>query len=166
MTEPDRDAERMRTRDVIHRLLTDAGHELARRPIHGFEDMTSTGPADYRDGIPVARRVRDYAAGIVREYVEGARGAGVPWAELAEPLGLKVGGGESAAERAFETAAPEPYDTWAPRSLRWRCETCGEMVTDTGPYNGHPDDCEEGHAATCERHQAEIRAYRASWDDE
>jgi hypothetical protein len=36
-------------------------------------------------------------------------------------------------------------------SFAWTCQSCGENVSDRGPYNGHPEDEQSGHADGCER---------------
>jgi hypothetical protein len=52
------------------------------------------------------------------------------------------------------------------RTVSWTCASCGEWITDSGPYNGHPDDDERGHAEDCARHLAEAAAYQARMDAE
>jgi hypothetical protein len=93
--------------------------------------------------------------GEARRQVRRAREAGLSWAELA-PV-LDVGDGEA----AFEWAAGATDDRWRRSSVTWRCPTCGELVSDYGPYESHPDDNESGHARDCDRHVAEVAVWLA-----
>jgi hypothetical protein len=97
-----------------------------------------------------------------------ARGEGVPWSELATPLGIAAepDDGWSPAEAAFRLVAPSPSLPFDAVSVRWDCASCGQWITDKGPYNGHPADDETGHADTCARHAAEITAWRRAWGDD
>lgn len=153
------------TERVVFQLLTaEKGRgALAEREISpGRIEITHPQPADYAAGVAAARRVELRARSLVHDYATKARGDGVSWRDLVEPLGIHVepDSYEDPAAAAFEKIAGEPWQRFDTRTVSWRCASCGERVTDKGPYNGHPDDDETGHAETCERHRAEIAAYR------
>jgi hypothetical protein len=103
----------------------------------------------------------------MQAYAEQARGAGRPWDDVAEALGIGVTEdgeprdeqGVPPADRGPAAAADEP--SWFHRpTARWTCSTCGQRITDHGPFESHPDDVEEGHAEGCARREAEIATYR------
>lgn len=122
-------------------------------------------------GVRAALFVSRAATGQMREYAEQARGDGVSWRQLGEALALAKD-----AERhdtPLDEAAwlfvvegirpgqdPPPHRTGHPTSSRWTCNTCGERITDRGPFEGgHPDNREEGHTTSCTRHRAALAAY-------
>lgn len=124
-------------------------------------------------GIRAAIFVRDVARNRIHEYVKEARGAGRTWAEIAAVFDLDAEVTNHPGAAVFEYAAigeplprPERRYPFDPRNVHWRCASCGLLITDSGPYNGNPVDDESGHAETCERHAAEIAAWRARWDAE
>jgi hypothetical protein len=122
------------------------------------------------------------AAGLLGEYIDRARGRGVPWRDLAAALRIAGDADEEGippAEAAFHLATTGRIDGDVPRrgwgdepSRSWRCAACRDWVHDRGPFNGHPDDDETGHAAGCTRHAADVAAWRTrndwaqDWDDE
>jgi len=69
---------------------------------------------------------------------------------------------------AFVWVAPRPSMRFDAVTTSWECSSCGQRVTDRGPYNGYPEDDESGHGADCARHAEDVRAYRSrsGWDDE
>jgi hypothetical protein len=159
-------------RVVFQLLAAEEGRDaLTEREISpGRIEIRHTQPADYAAGVAAARRVEGRARQLVHDYARKARGEGVSWRDLVEPLGVYVepDSYEDPAVAAFEMIAPTPSQRFDARSVYWRCASCGEGVTDKGPYNGHPDDDETGHAETCERHRAEVAAYmrRQGLDEE
>lgn len=136
---------------------------VVQRPISPRIDIPHPVPADYAAGITAARKVAGHARRLLREYADAARGDGRTWRELAEPLGIEMDedGYTDVAVEAFLAVCPEPLRQFDRRRTSWRCASCGEVVTDYGPYNGNPVDDESGHAEDCVRHQAEIAACRA-----
>lgn len=127
-------------------------------------------------GVRAAVLARDVAAGRLRYYAERARAEGRSWDDVAEALGLaRDDGGEwSRAElaylhlvegRALQPDEEQPAGRWRPR-LSWRCVSCGQLVTDRGPFEAAPYNNEAGHAPDCVRHTAEITAHRAQWDEQ
>jgi hypothetical protein len=70
------------------------------------------------------------------------------------------------AEAAYERVAGSPA-SWAFNgpSFTWRCPACDRVVSDRGPYDGHPDDNQPGHADGCARLADEIDRWRSSWDN-
>ena len=120
------------------------------------------------DGIRAALFVRDVAARHVRTYAEQARADGVGWAQIGTALGLadkaeRTGTpvGEAAWSYVIEGLRPGqvPDDPWRQHSARWTCGSCGQRVTDRGPFSPHPDDCEQGHARDCARYRAALAAF-------
>ncbi len=124
-----------------------------------------TGPLD---GVRTALFVRDVAAGQVRTYAEQARGRSASWAAVDTALGLAeladraaVPLAEAAWSYVVAGVAPGqvPDDPWRQRAARWTCGSCGQRVTDRSPFDADPGECEQGHAADCPRHRAELAAF-------
>jgi hypothetical protein len=130
-------------------------------------------------GLEAAVRVRDTAAGLVRDYAIAARGEGACWATVGAALGLgalvdrtEQDLGEAAflfvAEGrmpAVDTDADGGWSNWR-SSVGWSCATCGARVSDHGPFDLHPDDAEPGHAKDCGRRVRALARVRAAWDDD
>lgn len=115
--------------------------------------------------IDIARTIASCANNLVVRYADAARGDGRTWLELADGLGIDPNE-EERDHAAFMKVAGEPRSPYHDVTVFWRCSSCGERVRDYGPYGGHPDDCERGHAETCKRHRAEVAQYMAQWADE
>jgi hypothetical protein len=112
------------------------------------------------DPVAALRASRDlYAAArrLLTEHARAARGAGRSWEELGAALNLP-GDDYGVGFAAFDYIAM-PADPFTTRSVRWRCETCGQRVNDREPWNHNPDDNEYGHAPDCTRHNNEVTAY-------
>lgn len=130
------------------------------RPIGDRPTLTVFAPADYTAGVAAARMVAAHAHELINHYARNARSEGHSWRDLADPLGVDTDDAYvDPAVAAFEMIAGKPSMRFDPLWTSWRCVTCGELVTDHGPYNGHPTDCETGHDQACARHQAEVAAY-------
>jgi hypothetical protein len=138
-------------------------HAITQRPISARITSPHDQPADYTAGIAAARMVADHANRLVNEYARKARGHGHSWRELAEALGIEPDdeGYTDPAVVAFELVAPQPSMRFDPRRVAWACASCGESITDRGPYEGHPVDNQSGHAANCARHLREVAEYEA-----
>jgi hypothetical protein len=145
------------------------GAEMVERSIRGL----STRHRDVEPiaGVRAAVLARDVASGCVREYALQARSAGHSWDAIAEALGMEqVEGPASRSERAYlhliedRPLYTENPDPWAqpPPAAHWRCASCGQYVTDQGPFEASPENNEQGHAPGCVRHAAEMAAYRGS----
>lgn len=147
------------TERVVFDLLRATGATTSQEPIRGLSSFTRTVPADWTDGIRAARTVAAAARGLMYDYARRARGAGLSWRQLADPLGVLGDEDIDPAAAAFELIAGPPAYRFDQVTTAWRCASCDAYVTDTGPDNGHPADCERGHAAGCARHRREIRAY-------
>ena len=134
-------------------------------PVPGYQILTDSTVDDALAAVRAAVLVRHVATGQAHDYALAARGAGRTWGEVADALGLANphAAGEddyrTPGERAFEEIAGSGSMFWAPR-LRWTCSTCGQRVTDDGPYESHPADNEEGHGEGCSRHRASVRAWQ------
>jgi hypothetical protein len=150
-------------RSTIFRALRAGGRDaVVQRRLRGSSSLTTDEPASPADAVQVARLIATAARGWMREYARKARGAGVPWHDLAGPLGIEQDedGYNDLAAEAFLAVAEKPSMRFDPIRTSWRCDTCQQYVTDSGP-NGHPVDCERGHAEDCARHLAEITAYES-----
>lgn len=151
-------------RTVFALLTAEKGSDaLTQREISpGRIALTHTQPTDYAAGVAAARQVEYRARRMAHDYARKARGQGVSWRDLAEPLGVRVepDSYEDPAVAAFEMIAPQSSMRFDARHVYWRCTACGAEIDDKGPYNGHPTDDETGHAEDCARLAVEIAAYR------
>jgi len=138
---------------------------IVERPIRGMT-LTASAPADYVAGIGAAQEVARVARSLASDYARKARGEGMPWRDLAAALGISADPDDAPAETAFELVAPTPLMRFDAVSVCWDCASCGQWITDKGPYNGHPTDDETGHADNCARHAAEIAAWTRAWGDD
>lgn len=107
------------------------------------------------------------AHAIVATTAAAMRGQGTPWRDIFPLLDIEDPTGHSPGEAAFRYVAgpgnPDyPHD---PIYVNWTCATCKARVSDSGPYNGHPEDNERGHAQGCARHTSEIVAFLQETDD-
>ena len=120
-------------------------------------------------GIRAAGVLRNLAARIEHGYIRRARERGDTWQEIGTALGLDAAAHELG-ERAFEHVTDaEHAERFAGLSFAWTCPGCGELVSDRGPYESHPEDNERGHGDGCTRMAAALRAHElrmSAWDDE
>lgn len=148
-------------RDQIRRLAVEGfGAREVAVPI-GQTSLTRPGVDDAMAGLHAAHLVGRVAKAAIADYAVESRAAGRTWTEIGAALGI---GGEdwpgAVAERAFDQITRDEFgDRWSRRSVRWTCASCGQRVTDTGPFPSHPDDIESGHAEGCARHAAEVAAW-------
>ena len=108
-------------------------------PIFPGSTLTERRPAPV-PALRAALLLARLLTGEARRQVRRAREAGLSWAELAPAVDA-----EDAAS-AYEWSAGPTSARWDARSVVWRCPTCGQLVTDRGPSDGHPDDEERGHS--------------------
>ena len=103
----------------------------------------------------------------VQRHARRAREAGHTWEQIGRALDIRPDGGRSVAEAAYERFAGSPA-SWSLHgpSFTWRCPVCRRVISDRGPYEGHPDDNQPGHADDCARLRDEINHWRSSWDAE
>lgn len=142
-------------RRAVHDIVrdTDGPDAFTTRPIFPGASSTESAP-DPAAAFKAARIVRDAAENAVRRYVAEMREGGRSWDEIGELLPIE--NGDVAAAEAFEQFADgDAFD----RRFFWRCLSCEQTISDRGPYNGHPVDCETGHAEDCARHAAEVEQY-------
>ncbi len=130
--------------------------------------------AEPLEGIRIALTRASAARRTVDDYVKIAREEGRTWAQVGQALGLAgttADRGVPLAEAAFEYVVPVREDSlrFDTPSFGWHCRSCGEFVSDRGPYESHPEDNEHGHAERCARmaegvaaHDAEIAEWE-SW---
>lgn len=158
-------------RQLVRRLAVEGfDTEPVEDSIPGFDRITRPGLADPLAGVRAAIVVRAVAEREIREAATDARGLGRSWEEVADALALSDAADDppgTRAERAFEQVAGGSDRFWA-ASLRWTCATCGQRVTDRGPFESHPHDREDGHTADCPHQAAAIAAWRAEtgWEDQ
>lgn len=138
---------------------------LTRRPSTPGSSLTWTTPTDFADGVLVARRLRAEATKLMDTFVRKARGEGVDWAALAPALGVVESEYAALDELAYQ-AYQDLHGEHSSRHVSWTCGACLQHVTDKGPYNRHPDDVEQGHADTCTRYLAALRAFQDERDAE
>jgi hypothetical protein len=164
---------------VIGAVVAELGRDGVRSaPDPGFARYGNRPQPDPLTAVRAARTIRGEAAQLLGEHIDRARAHGHTWTDLAAALGLTRDAEEAgipAGEAAFCWATtgridgdrPNPVWGYEPRRS-WRCASCEERVHDRGPFNGHPDDDETGHAAGCARHTADVAAWRTrnGWDDD
>jgi len=148
------------------------GASIVVRPIPGLSTVHQD--VEPLAGLRAAVLARNVATRQVRGYAEQARADGHSWDAIADALGLaQVEGPLSRGERAYlhlvddrPLHTDDPDYRWSRSPVaHWRCSTCGQYVTDRGPFEAALFNNEEGHAPECARHAAEIAAYRAEWDE-
>jgi hypothetical protein len=117
-------------------------------------------------GLWAADRLARRASREVASHARRAREAGHSWEQIGQALGIEPGEGRSVTEVAFERFAGTAA-SWSLRdpSFVWRCPACDRVISDRGPYEGHPDDNQPGHGKDCSRLATELAGWRASWDD-
>jgi hypothetical protein len=156
---------------AIERLARDVyGAQIVQVPIEGVERATKRKLDDPLAGVQAALLARNVAVAQMQAYAEQARGAGRSWDDVAEALGIEAADDEPRDEQAYRLlieGRPLPVDepSWFHRPKAWwTCATCGQQITDHGPFETHPDDVEQGHADSCTRHAATLAAYqRERW---
>lgn len=153
---------------AILRMAHAAGAPVHERPIApGLR--TTVSDAEPLAGIGFALMLTDAAANEIHRYIRRAREDGAGWREIGTALRLERDveerGGDLGAA-AFEYAAGPPAQRFDRLWFHWTCPVCQRPITDYGPYDSHPDDCESGHAEGCQRLAAAIAAYDAQWADE
>jgi hypothetical protein len=129
--------------------------------MEGAETIRRVTLDDPLSGVRAAVLARDVALAELRKYAEEARGAGHSWGDVAEALGIETSdGGDPRDEQAYRlvvegSAHIRGEKTRGRRATaRWICVTCGQRVTDHGPFGSHPDDVEIGHLGSCGRRVA------------
>lgn len=157
------------------RRLVDRAVETAVDPAD-MTDRRIRSESDYswkvprpRAGLAAALMVAGMARRKAHEYAKEMRAAGTSWRELADLLEIPWSPDYARVERVYEMVAADAGSSYSsqPR-LYWRCGGpggCGEYITDYGPYNGHPDDTESGHADGCQRKTAEVAAWVRDQDE-
>jgi len=152
---------RSQLRSIVLGLARAAGAEDRERPWFQGARTTVT-YAEPVAGIYAALVVQRIAAGTVETYVREARGEGVSWQVIGQALDLVAKAkeeGRPLGEFAYDFVAGEPGDTRREVTLGYTCGSCGQGVSDRGPYNSHPADNERGHAGECVRFNAEVSAF-------
>lgn len=166
MTDP-----QQQLRDLVKKAIQAAvpADQMVERKHRPDSDYTWCEPSP-RAGLDAALQVLAIAQRQAYDSVLGLRAEGVSWDQAADLLGIEWSEDYVRRERAYELVlGPTPKDSspWRDRTLYWYCAGplgCGEFITDRGPYNGYPSDCEDGHADGCRRHAAEIKAHADEQD--
>jgi hypothetical protein len=141
-------------------------------PIEGYRILTRRRLVDPMPRVRAAGVLRAAARRVLVDAVVAARAAGRSWDEIGKALGLPDDGGpvgEVAFALVVERREPErARELFRVPSMSWRCGSCGELVSDRGPFVSHLVDNESGHAEDCGRHLAEVRVWRelTGWEDE
>jgi hypothetical protein len=162
-----RDEANIAVRGALARMGRAAGVTFTDQPI--FEGAGTTEQVmDPAAAIRMCLILRSTADFQLRESVRRARGEGLGWAQIGEALNLQAdeSRGIPLAEVAYEYAAAGHIRTSGRLSFYWTCTTCGQHVTDRGPYEAHPLDNEDGHAGSCARMAAAVAEHAARWGDE
>jgi hypothetical protein len=118
-------------------------------------------------GLEAALTVARVAESRAHGFATGLRGEGSSWAQIADLLGIGWSEDYVQRERAFEVVAGPVSNVSYDRYVFFTCGGplgCGARVTDRGPYNGSPDNNEDGHGEGCRRLAAEVEAYHAEQD--
>lgn len=113
-------------------------------------------------GLKAALTVARMAQGRAYTFAVALRGEGSSWSAIADLLEIPWSEEYARVERAYELVAGPGPSTYSGPRVYWTCggpRGCGQYVTDHGPYDGWPSDCESGHADGCQRLAAEIEAY-------
>lgn len=151
----------MTTDDTYRRAADDAYRTIRQAVLK----TTREAGAEPLAGVRAARVYEHAAARLAAGYVSRARADGTGWLEIGRALGLNAEGGYDVAVAAYERS--RGADGFGVRLPFWfTCSSCGQQVTDRGPYIASPMDQEEGHAGDCARFAEAVRAYRAQWDEE
>jgi hypothetical protein len=163
-----RDEGRRAVDAAIVRMARAAGAPVHERPIAVGYGITAP-DTEPLAGIGFALMLTDAAGHEIHRYIQRARQDGAGWRQIGQALRLERDvqerGGDLGAE-AFEYAAGSPAQRFDRLWFHWTCPACQQAITDYGPYDSHPDDCERGHADGCQRRAAAVAAYQAQWDDE
>jgi hypothetical protein len=117
----------------------------------------------------VERRLELAVRKQVRDYARAAREDGIGWQEIDAVLDVGPDAavrGISVAEAAFDLVAGPGAWAFDPPSFPWSCRECGQAVSDHGPENGNPANCEPGHAEDCTRLAADVAEWDAAWTQE
>jgi hypothetical protein len=116
-------------------------------------------------GLWAADELLERVGQEVQRHARRARKAGHSWNDIGQTLGIEPGDGRSVGEAAFERFAGSPT-SWSLRdpSFTWRCPACDRVISDRGPYEGHPDENQPGHGKDCSRLAAELARWRHSLD--
>lgn len=120
-------------------------------------------------GLKAALVVEKLARARAYKYAKDLRGEGSTWAEIADLLEIPWSDEYSRIERAYEQIAGCIPGTFGNTYVYWTCGGpggCGQDVTDRGPYNGNPDNNEEGHANGCRRLADESAAYERKLEED
>jgi hypothetical protein len=167
---------RIRIANMVDSLAVD-GYEATRHedPVEGFRVITRTRLDPALAGLRAAAAIRAAAYAQIYEHAMNARGDGATWAQIGRALGIdgEEWEGQDPAETIYrylvwDEPLPDVSPSWGRREgkARWTCRSCGQRVSDDGPWEANPENIESGHAEDCERHRAEIAAVRAAWGDE
>jgi hypothetical protein len=116
-------------------------------------------------GIRYAMTAQAAAARVADSYIRYAREDGRTWLQIGQALALQADSDYDIAAGAYEHASG-PERPFHEPSFRWDCPSCGQGITDHGPYTANPWDSESGHAEGCPRFAAEIARYHAYCGDD
>jgi len=114
---------------------------------------------DPLEALAALQQLRGALAHAERDAARRARESGKSWAQIGDATVPDPAGSLYPAAEAFGRVAS---DIGNGPSFPWTCPSCGNLVTDYGPYSG-PHDGERGHSIGCERFAATVQAWDAQW---
>ncbi len=159
---PESAAERTRREvgDLVSRMVHAAHDNAGFRtvPFLPGSKLTRSEPLPLL-ALTAAVRLRNAAANRAGQYARDARADGASWLQIARAMEVSESEHQSAEEVAFAVVAGSRVSMSDRPSTYWRCRDCDGLVTEFDPINGHPVDCERGHAEGCVRHAREVAAY-------
>lgn len=165
-----RDEGRRAVEAAILRMARAAGAQIHQRPAWPGAAACTISYVAPAAGMRYTQMLIGAARNAEHSYIRYAREQGLTWQQVGEALNLAAVAeergaslGEAAFEHATDAGHARPFDTL---TFYWTCPSCGQRVSDRGPYNGHPADCEHGHGDRCERFAAAVAAYEAAWAGE
>jgi hypothetical protein len=159
-------AARGHARQAVIGLARDRGAEFTSRALAAGSGL-AVRDLEPLDGARAARDIELSSRHAARDYIRTAREAGHSWGQIGQALGLAPNAdadpaGLTVAEAAYTYAAGNPYTDTAVRhgrSFGWRCESCGQAISDRGAIAG-PAGNEPGHRDSCSR----LAQATADWD--
>lgn len=172
MTASTPDVDLGQVRSIVDRAVKAAvpADQMVERKVRPESDYSWPVPqplAGLHAALTVVRLAQDQAY----TFAKALRGEGSAWREIADLLEIPWSDEYSRVERAYElVAGPADHRRGAFADLRvyWTCggpNGCGQYISDRGPYDGNPVDCEVGHADGCRRSAAEVEAWQRQMEE-
>jgi hypothetical protein len=148
-------------RNAVVELARAAGAPESELPVWPGAVSTFTYPAPVW-GLRAAHTACQAAARVLEDYVRVARGEGIVWQVIGLALSLEdeaSRAGRPLAEVAYDIVVGPPIRQFDDPAFFYTCGSCGQRVTDRGPFENDPAANERGHGAACERFGAAVAAF-------